>query len=71
MSILCAVVIMGIWLEHFLLISPALFHDVKAIPVGLMDGLIFVGFFGLMVLALTAFFSLFPEITRGEARGVN
>jgi len=71
MSILCAVVIMGIWLEHFLLISPALFPDVKAIPVGLMDGLIFVGFFGLMVLALTAFLNLFPEIIRGETRGAN
>jgi len=71
MSILCAVVIMGIWLEHFLLVSPALFPDVKAISVGLMDGLIFVGFFGLMVLALRAFFNLFPEITRGEMRGVN
>ena len=64
MSILCTVVIMGIWLEHLLLIGPALNPHGSALPLGLMDGLIFLGFSGLMALAVTAFLNLFPELLR-------
>ena len=70
MSILCTVVIMGICLEHFLLIGPVLNPHVSALPLGLTDGLIFLGFFGLMSLAVIFFLNLFPELVRvvdGEA----
>jgi hypothetical protein len=70
MSILCTVVIMGICLEHFLLIGPALYPHVSALPLGLTDGLIFLGFLGLMALSVMFFLNLFPELFRvveGEA----
>ena len=64
MSILCAVIIMGIWLEHSLLIGPALYHHASALPLGLSDGLIFVGFLGLMALAVGFYLNRFPELIR-------
>ncbi|MFC1830303.1 hypothetical protein ACFL0O_11930, partial [Thermodesulfobacteriota bacterium] len=64
MSVLCAVVIMGIWLEHLLLLGPALNHHATTLPLGLADGLIFVGFFGLIVMTVMFFLNLFPEFIR-------
>jgi len=64
MSILCTVVIMGMWLEHLLLVGPALNSHVSALPLGLTDGLIFLGFFGLMTLAIISFLNMFPELVR-------
>ena len=64
MSILCAVVIMGIWLEHLLLIGPALNEHSSSLPLGLAEGFIFLGFLGLIVSAVTFFLHLFPEYTR-------
>ncbi|MCK5193551.1 MAG: hypothetical protein KAQ71_07055, partial [Desulfobulbaceae bacterium] len=64
MSVLCSVVIMGICLEHFLLIGPALNPHVSALPLGLTDGLIFLGFFGLMTLSVIFFLNMFPELVR-------
>jgi len=71
MSILCAVIIMGIWLEHLLLIGPALNHHVSSLPLGISDGLIFLGFFALMVMAITYFLDLFPELARTGDGEVN
>lgn len=68
MSILCAVVIMGIWLEHLLLLGPALNHNVSSLPLGLADGLISLGFLGLIALAVTFFLNLFPELVRVKQR---
>ncbi|MGB2689369.1 MAG: hypothetical protein WBC36_10330, partial [Desulfobacterales bacterium] len=70
MSILCTVVIMGIWLEHLLLVGPALNHHASSLPLGLTDGLIFLGFLGLISLAVMTFLNLFPELLRGETREV-
>jgi hypothetical protein len=70
MSVLCAIVIMGIFLEHFLLIAPAMNPHVSALPLGLTDGLVFLGFLGLMALSVIFFLNLFPELGRvveGEA----
>ena len=64
MSILCAVVIMGISLEHFLLIGPVLNPHVSVLPLGLTDGLIFLGFLGLMTLAILIFLNTFPELVQ-------
>lgn len=71
MSILCAVVIMGIWLEHLLLLGPALNHHASSLPLGLADGLIFLGFLSLIALAVMYFLNLFPELLRVEATEVN
>jgi hypothetical protein len=62
MIILCSAIIIGFWLEHLLLLAPALSHDVHSLPLGVTDGLITVGFLGLMVMAVSFFLKCFPEI---------
>lgn len=64
MIVICSVVLIGIWLEHLLLLGPALSPHVSSLPVGLTDGLITLGFLGLMALAVTCFLRQFPEIIR-------
>ncbi len=63
MVILCSVIIIGFWFEHLLLLAPALSHDVHSLPLSVSDGLISVGFFGLMVIAVSFFLKRFPDIT--------
>jgi hypothetical protein len=63
MALLCSVVLLGVWFEHLLLVGPALNHRVTSIPVGLSDGLISLGFLGLMIMAVMAFLNLFPGRT--------
>lgn len=60
MIILCSVVIIGIWLENLLLLGPALNRTATSLPLGFWDGMISLGFLGLMAMALTGFFALFP-----------
>ncbi len=62
MVIICSAVIVGIWFEHLLLLGPALNQEIHSIPVGISDGLISLGFFGLMVIAVRYFLHVFPEI---------
>jgi Ni/Fe-hydrogenase subunit HybB-like protein len=64
MMILSAVVIVGIWLEHLLLLGPALSPGVDSLPLALSDGLISFGFLGLMLLAVNFFLRRFPEVAR-------
>ena len=61
MMILCSIVIIGIWLEHLLLLGPALSHEAQTIPLSISDGLISLGFLGLMVIAVGYFLNVFPE----------
>ena len=61
MLTICSVVIVGIWLEHLLLLGPALSHDIQSIPLSLSDGLISLGFLGLMAIAVGTFLKVFPE----------
>ena len=62
MIALCSLVILGLWLEHLLLIGPALNDQISTLPIGFTDGLITLGFLGLMALAVTSFLKLFPEL---------
>jgi hypothetical protein len=62
MIVLCSVVIIGIWFEHLLLLGPALSHGAGEIQLRLSDGLISLGFLGLMVMAVSFFLRVFPEI---------
>ena len=66
MTILCAVILMGLWLEHLLLLGPELNPGIKTLPIGFMDGLILLGFFGIMALCLVFFFDMFPELLKKE-----
>jgi len=61
MIILCGLSIIGIWLEHLLLLGPALSHNTTSLPIGLTEILIFAGFLGLMVIAVGRFIQAFPE----------
>jgi hypothetical protein len=61
MVIICSIVIVGIWLEHLLLLGPALSHETQAIPLSLSDGLISLGFLGLMATVVGYFLKVFPE----------
>jgi Ni/Fe-hydrogenase subunit HybB-like protein len=67
MMILAAVIIAGIWLEHLLLIGPAISQGSDALPLGLMDGLMTLGFLGLMIFAVVYFMDLFPELMPVES----
>ena len=62
MIILCSVIIVGIWFEHLLLIGPALSHHATALPLGITDILISLGFLGLLALALSNYIRAFPEM---------
>ena len=64
MVILCSVIIVGFWLEHLLLLAPALSHDAHALSLNVFDGLITVGFLGLMVTAVSFFLRRFPLISQ-------
>ena len=61
MIIICSFVIAGIWLEHLLLLGPALSHESQSIPLSFSDGLISLGFLGLMAIAVGYFLKVFPE----------
>jgi len=61
MLAICSIVIIGIWFEHLLLLGPALSHEAQSIPLSLSDGLISLGFLGLMAIAIGYFMKVFPE----------
>jgi hypothetical protein len=62
MIVLCSIVLGGIWLEHLLLIGPALSGHRETLPLGVWDGVMTLGFLGLMVFSLVVFLNRFPEI---------
>ena len=70
MIIIAGMVIAGIWLEHLLLLGPALTPDAHRISLSALDGLISLGFLGLMLLVLTWFLRQFPELIRINERQV-
>jgi hypothetical protein len=68
MMILCSVVIIGLWLEHLLLLGPAWHHHASSLPLGPTDLLITLGFLGLMAFSVASFLRLFPEFTPERMR---
>jgi hypothetical protein len=65
---LCAFIVIGLWLEHLLLVGPALNPGLATLPVGPGDALITVGFLGLMAFSVILFLRTFPELIPGPAR---
>ena len=59
---LCSLVLVGLWLEHFLLLGPALSPKADSLPMGITDLLITLGFLGLMALAVRFALVRFPEL---------
>jgi hypothetical protein len=66
---LCGMVIVGIWLEHLLLLGPALNQHAAELPLGPTEGLMFMGFLGLMVLTLAYTLKTFPELLPSKGEG--
>jgi len=62
MITLCSMVLIGIWLEHLLLVGPALSPKTSFLPLDVTDGLIFLGFLGLMAMAVRFGLGMFPEL---------
>ena len=67
MVFLCLFVLVGLWLEHLLLVGPALNPRSTALPLGLPDLLITLGFLGLMAFAVTLFLRRFPDSSVGRS----
>jgi Ni/Fe-hydrogenase subunit HybB-like protein len=59
---LCSLVLVGIWLEHYLLLGPALSPGADSIPINVADILIAMGFLGLMGTAVRFVLTRFPEL---------
>jgi hypothetical protein len=62
MIVLCSMVFVGLWLEHYLLLGPALNPGADSIPISLSDVLIALGFLGLMAMAVRSALTRFPEL---------
>lgn len=62
MTVICVAVMIGIWLEHYLLLGPAFHHDAKQLPLGWVEAAVAIGFFGLLAVALGIYFKHFPEL---------
>lgn len=67
MIVICAVVIIGMWLEHFLLIAPAFYPRAVSLPLGWIDVGVSLGFLGLLVGALIYYLNQFPELLQQRA----
>ncbi|MBI5583154.1 MAG: polysulfide reductase NrfD [Deltaproteobacteria bacterium] len=59
MLLLSGIILIGMWLERFLLVAPSLWKG-KDLPLGLLEILISLGFLGLMGLSLLWFGGRFP-----------
>lgn len=60
MILLCAAVITGMWLEHYLLLGPALGGGQMRLSVG--DVMIFLGFAGLLAACVSGYLGQFPGL---------
>jgi hypothetical protein len=63
------VVIIGIWMEHHLLLGPAYHGHAEGFPLGIFDILVALGFFGLLALAVTGYLRQFPELLQNHSGG--
>ncbi len=61
MIALCSLILVGMWLERFLLIVPSVWKS-DEIPLGIIEILISAGFFGLVALCVVLFLERFPMI---------
>ena len=62
MIALCSLVIAGMWLEHYLLLGPALNHHAAGMPVAPVEVGVALGFVGLLIAAVFGYFNQFPEM---------
>jgi Ni/Fe-hydrogenase subunit HybB-like protein len=58
---LTVLILIGMWLERFILVAPSIWHE-DWIPVGLLEILITAGFLGLVALSFTLFLRRVPPV---------
>ena len=68
MTVICLFAMLGIWLEHYLLLGPAFHHDARHLPLGWVEAAVGIGFFGLMAASVTSYLKRFPEILDGRPK---
>lgn len=70
MIVVSSCVLAGLWIEHFLLLGPSfLAHDPAVFPIGFGELIITLGFLGLFIISILAYFKELPEalkINSGE-----
>jgi hypothetical protein len=62
MTVICSAVIISMWLEHFLILGPIYRPNAVHLPLNISDGLISLGFVGLMAASVAVFLNQFPEV---------
>ncbi|MGD9973087.1 MAG: hypothetical protein AB7S77_08520 [Desulfatirhabdiaceae bacterium] len=62
MILICLMITGAIWLEHALLLGPVYSPDAVRLPFEATDGLISMGFLGLMAVSIAVFFNQFPDL---------
>ena len=67
MSLLCLLVIAGMWLEHYLLLAPALHHGHGQSNLSIYEIPIALGFGGLLMMTVFGFLNQFPEMLVSES----
>ncbi len=68
MIVICGMVIVGMWLEHFLLVAPAFHPEAVSLPLSWIDVGVGLGFFGLLAAALIWYLGQFPELLAQRVR---
>lgn len=61
-GVMAAVVLLGLWLERFLLVYPTLYPNADAIPLGFLEIGVGLGFLGVVTFCVTWFFTSFPVL---------
>jgi Ni/Fe-hydrogenase subunit HybB-like protein len=61
MMVLCSIILVGMWLERFLLVAPSIWRG-ERMPLGFMELFITAGFSGIMALCLLLFFRKYPML---------
>ena len=67
LTAIALVVIVGLWLERFILVSPSLWHG-AGVPLGILEILITAGVLGLFVVCYTSFLRTFPVLAISNPR---
>jgi hypothetical protein len=65
MLVLCVIILVGMWLERFLLVAPSLWKG-REMPLGLMEVAITAGFLGIMGACVLSFLRRFPVLPVGD-----
>ena len=67
LTAIAGVVIVGLWLERFILVVPSLWHG-AGVPLGILEILITAGVLGLFVVCYTSFLRTFPVLAISDPR---